>query len=158
MEQTPFIVGVFMIVGGILLIVYGRRRRALVQLAQAWPRVSGRMTRIDKTGVGNRIIGTSDYRRYLLNVEYMYIVNAQKYKGTRIKFGADLTVKKDIDAFCAKYKKGKEIMVHHDPLDHSTSVLMLKSPSGKDNPEIFFGGLLIVVGVALSIIKSGLLA
>ena len=156
MEILPVLVGCGMCAGGVWLIKTGSAIQAKRKAARSWPQAKGVILKIEKTGMGAKVINTGEYRKYFLNTEYSYTVNDRDYKGVRIVFGGDLIVAQEVDAFCEQYKEGHETNVYYNPDDPVECVLMLDRPGGKDKPEFFMGAVLIIMGLALAIANSGL--
>lgn len=157
MNIVPILAGVAMSAGGVYLILQHFKIQKKIEQARRWPHSDGIMTKLEKIGMGNKVIGTDDYRRFMLRVRYDYNVNDKPYSGTRIVFGGDIIVKSEVEEFCGRYSEGDNAKVYYDPQNPEESVLMVDRPGGKNASELYFGIGLIVVGVIVAIANAGML-
>lgn len=155
MEIAPFLVGYWLVPLGAYLIYINRKVKTKIAEARLWPQAKGRMVKIEKTGLGTKIIGSDDYRQYRLDMQYEYDIEGSTYKGDRIVFGADLLVKDEVDAACDKFPEGDDLMVSYNPQQHDECVLLLDRPGGKDDAIKYVGYVLIIVGIGLLTLNSG---
>ena len=158
-NYTALVAGVAVFIGGILLIVTYLKIQKQKEVARSWPVVKGRIDRIKKTGKGAKVIGAEGdgYREYFLSTKYSYSVAGQQYEGTRILFGGDLIVKEDVDWFCERYIEGAPAQIIYDPNNPKTSLLAIDHPRGKDKAELFFGVILLALGVIIAVFNSGVI-
>lgn len=155
MEVAPFLVGFWLVPLGAYLIYINRKVKAKIAEARLWPQAKGRMVKIEKTGLGTKIIGSDDYRQYRLDMQYEYDIEGSTHKGDCIVFGADLLVKDEVDAACEKFPEGEGLMVSYNPQQHDECVLLLDRPGGKEDAIKYVGYVLIIVGIGLLILNSG---
>lgn len=156
-EYSPIIAGIVIILIGFgLLNAYRKRLKKLAE-AQFWARVPVCMDKVSKRGLGNKVVGAEGdgYRQYRVDVRYSYDVDGQSYDGNRIAYGSDIIIHKDIDRLMAMLDDDG-LQVYYNPADPQESVLFLKHPSGKDKPELFFGIVMIILGVVIAVFNGGL--
>ncbi|PCI57088.1 MAG: hypothetical protein COB36_02120 [Alphaproteobacteria bacterium] len=155
MEIAPFFVGFWLVPLGAYLIYINRKVKAKIAEARLWPQAKGRMVKIERTGLGSKIVGSDDYRQYRLDMQYEYDVEGETYKGERVVFGAALLVKDEVDAACKKFPEGDDLMVYYNSQQHDECVLLLDHPGGKNDAIKYVGYVLTVVGIGLLIFNSG---
>ena len=157
MQYGPIIAGIVIIGIGIYLIYLGLQIRQKIKQARYWPTVTGTITKLKTIPMGNKVIGTDDYREYILRVVYEYEINGEKYTGRRAVFGSDITIKAEVDEFCSLYKEGEDAQIYYNPDDYKECLLMPDRPGGKPHREFFFGIIVIITGAIIAIFNGGLI-
>jgi hypothetical protein len=151
------IIGTIMVVGGVYLIRVGLKIKAKIKEARLWPHARGRLTKLETIGQGPKVIGTDDYRQYMLRISYDYEVKGQQYTNDRAVFGSEIEVKAEIDEFCGQFQENSEIKVFYSPEDPQDSVLMIDRPGAKQAREYYFGIILVMFGVLIGVVGGGYL-
>jgi len=147
-----------MCLGGTYLMFLGLKIKKKIAAARLWPTARAKITRLEATGMGPKVIGTDDYRNYMLRVSYDYEVKDQQYTNNRPAFGSEIQVKAEVDEFCSLYKDGQETKIYYNPEDPKDSVLMIDRPGGKQSREFYFGAFLIFFGLIIGIAGGGYLS
>lgn len=150
----PFFAGLGLIITGILIILYHFAVRRQKEKMRQWTACSGILHKVEKTGLGVKVIGTGDYRRYILSVQYRYTVNGKDYTGTRINFGSDITVAAEVNEFCDAHKEGQTVNIYYNPEKPQESVLLQQRPGNKPNRELYFGFILIGLGLLMAYLTA----
>ncbi|PLK50803.1 hypothetical protein C0V76_03060 [Uliginosibacterium sp. TH139] len=92
--------------------------------SQAWPAVQGEIlaARIERTDDGSNNPETSV--RYHVELEYAYVVDGQRFTGTRIRITKEGWRSEDEARMqLARYAPGSKLQVHYDPTRPASSVL-----------------------------------
>lgn len=151
------LVGLAMLGGGIYLMYLGGKIKKKIEAARSWPTAEGKLTKLERIGQGPKVVGTDDYRQYMIRVFYDYEVNGERYTNDRPVFGSEIEVKAEVDKFCHQFKEGQAVKVPYNPANPKDSVLMVERPGGKQSREFYFGVLLIIFGLMVGIGGGGLL-
>lgn len=151
------LVGLAMVGGGGYLMFLGTKIKKKIEAARLWPKANGKLTKLKRIGQGPKVVGTDDYRQYMLRVSYEYEVQGETYTNDRPVFGSEIEVKAEVDEFCHQFTEGKDVKVPYNPEDPQDSVLLVERPGGKQSREYYFGMLLIVFGLMVGIGGGGLL-
>lgn len=150
------LVGLAMVGGGVYLMFLGQKIKKKIYEARLWPTAKGTLTKLKRIGQGPKVIGTDDYRQYMLRVSYDYEVKGQLYTNDRAVFGSEIEIKAEVDEFCEQFKEGQAVKVPYNPEDPQDSVLMVNRPGGKQSREYYFGVFLIFFGLIVGIGGGGL--
>jgi len=150
------LVGIAMIGGGAYLMFLGTKIKKKIKQAHTWPTAQGTITKLKRIGQGPKVVGTDDYRQYMLRVSYDYDVKGETFTNDRAVFGSEIEVKAEVDEFCQRFQEGKEVKVPYNPKDPQDSVLMVDRPGGKQSREYYFGVFLIFFGVLVGFFGGGL--
>ncbi len=152
--------GVLVLVGVLLVFVWGGRSLDEGSESESWPTVEGKVTatRIDRRGGRNRI---EDKRRYTPRVSYEYVVDGKTHRSDRIDFLPDGHSTRDrsaAEAVLQRYSKGSTVEVFYDPADPSTSCL---EPGVKLGISFLAGigtmglGLVVIATAAYNLVTGG---
>ena len=152
------IMGIVMCLGGAYLMFLGLKIKKKIKTARSWPVIEGKITRLETIGMGPKVVGTDDYRRYMLRVAYEYDIDGQNYQNNRPVFGSSIEVKNEVDEFCSLYNEGEKTDIHYNPKNPKDSVLMLDRPGRKQSREFYFGVFLIFFGLIIAVAGGGYLS
>ncbi|GAA3952123.1 DUF3592 domain-containing protein [Allohahella marinimesophila] len=152
----PLLAGVVLLVIGIAVFASSQRKLKLRQrIERSWSTTTGQWIRI-----GKRVSLTSsptsrdpDANAYLLDCEFTYTVEGKHYSSTTPLL-YEPYLRHDIDTFLSKYKAGQSFTVLYDPYHPEKSVIetTLYGKSGKH--QVFFSGLLMIIGIVLLISQA----
>ncbi len=119
LKQNGLISALVLLVGLALLAFAGwQYQRA--QQSRTWPTVPGT---VEATWI--REDTTEEEIHYFPGLRYTYQVAGERYQGTRIRFGSDISfdTRTEAKAFLARYPEGGSVTVHYNPADPSDAVL-----------------------------------
>ncbi|VAX38271.1 hypothetical protein MNBD_UNCLBAC01-2045 [hydrothermal vent metagenome] len=151
----PLIIGMASLLGGLYLIIVSVQKIRLAKgNANNWPQTNGKVIKASKQRLNFGSIKSKNKKAnsYVLDFEYEYIVDGQKFTSTKPLFFG-LYLYGEIEQFLSRYPKGKNICVYYHPQHHDKAVIetTLYEKSGKH--EISFGILLLTLAVIMFAIR-----
>lgn len=106
------------LIGKILVDIY------LADKSEHWPTAEGKIleSTIQKHHEGNY------FASYSTHIKYVYEVDGQQYKGSRISFGSVLGFKSIAQEYHRRYREGREIIIYYHPNKPSLATLETELP------------------------------
>ena len=142
-DLSAVIMGVVLILAGIGLVAFMRRRHALVRASRAWPVVPGTVLESEVRRYGHSV---ETGRRYYPAVRYRYEVEGRSYVGKRLYFDEMAWSSRSSAARLAhKHPPGATVTVRYDP-DDPARALLEPGLSGAGNYGVL-GCALVLVGL-----------
>ena len=142
-DLSAVVMGAVLILAGLGLVAFMRRRHALVRASQAWPAVPGTVLESAVRRYGRSV---ETRWRYYPAVRYRYEVEGRAYTGRRLYFDEMAWASRSSAARLAhKYPPGATVTVRYDP-DDPARALLEPGLSGAGNYGVV-GCALVVVGL-----------
>ena len=140
-----------MVLVGALALYVGISNVLMARASTTWPSVAGIISKSDvriHVGSSGDQVGSSS-ATYHADIEYDYVVDGKKFKGSRITLGDFGTADRaDADSICNKYPEGIRVTVYYKPNDYQEALLEPGLRTSTWVP-VYFGIPFLLIGLAL---------
>ncbi len=145
--------GTLVLIGALALYI-GISNVLNARASRSWPSVKGKISKSDvriQTGSsGDQAVSSS--ASYHADIEYDYLVDRKKFKGSRITFGDFGTAdRSDAETIRSKYPEGISVTVYYKSNDYQVSLLEPGLRTSVWVP-VFFGAPFLLLGLALLVL------